>query len=77
MATMTEVFVESRPCGLETFDKDWGIGTSGMVEDSSPFSRVNRLLNNCFATEYTVDHQRACLVTEAYQKYQEIGRAHV
>lgn len=58
------------PCGLEPYDKEWGVGTSGMVENPSPFPRINGLLKHFLGTEFTVDHQRACLLTEAYQKYE-------
>ncbi|MFU8795286.1 MAG: (2S)-3-sulfopropanediol dehydratase, partial [Dethiobacteria bacterium] len=36
--------------------------------DTSPFPRVNRFIKKVLEAEFTVDHQRACLVTEAYQK---------
>jgi pyruvate formate-lyase/glycerol dehydratase family glycyl radical enzyme len=70
MALLVDVEAASGPCGLEPYDKEWGVGTSGMVANPSPFPRVNKLLENCFATAFTVDHQRACLVTEAYRKYE-------
>ncbi len=60
-----------KPIGLEPFDKEWAVGASGMDENPSPFARVNRLRNFAFDTDFTVDHQRARLVTEAYRKYAE------
>ncbi len=54
------------------YDEDnWGVGVSGVVDDPSPFPRINKLrdwyLDDC---PFTVDSQRALLVTEAYQKYE-------
>jgi len=40
-----------------------------MVENPSPYPRINRLLKYFHDTEYSVDHQRAFLITEAYQMY--------
>lgn len=40
-----------------------------MDKNHSPFSRVNRFLAYVFDEEFTVDHQRACLMTEAYKKH--------
>ncbi len=53
------------------YDEDhWGVGVSGVVDDPSPFPRINRLrdwyLDEC---PWTVDSERALLATEAYQKY--------
>ncbi|MBU2511445.1 formate C-acetyltransferase/glycerol dehydratase family glycyl radical enzyme [bacterium] len=60
-----------KPIGLELFDKEWTVGSSAMIDDPSPFPRVNRLRKFALETEFTVDHERACLVTEAYQKHSE------
>ncbi|RPH88811.1 MAG: hypothetical protein EHM75_03370, partial [Desulfobacteraceae bacterium] len=49
-------------------DEDhWGVGVSGVVDDPSPYPRINRL-RNWFLDEcpFTVDAERALLVTEAY-----------
>lgn len=66
---MTESMVRPKPCGLEPFDKEWGVGVSGMTENPSPFSRINNLLKWMDTVTPGVDHERACLVTEAYQKH--------
>ena len=60
---------ENKPIGLEPFDKAWTVGESGMNKAPSPFPRVNRFRDFANRTEFTVDHERACLVTEAYQKF--------
>ncbi len=53
------------------YDEDnWGVGVSGVVDDPSPFPRVNKMRNWFLDVHpYTVDSERAVLVTEAYQKY--------
>ena len=61
---------KEKPIGLEPFDKVWGIGESAMKENPSPFPRVNRFRKFALDTEFTVDHQRACLVTEAYRQHE-------
>lgn len=65
------VNIDSKPIGLEPFDKVWAIGESGMNDHPSPFPRVNRFRKFALDKEFTVDHERACLVTEAYKKYQD------
>lgn len=57
--------------GLEPFDKVWAIGESGMNENPSPYPRVNRFMKFAKGVEFSVDHERACLVTEAYQQNRE------
>ena len=59
------------PTGYEPYDKEWPIGVSGMAADPSPFARINRLREFAIGQEFTVDHQRACLVTEAYQLHSD------
>jgi len=58
------------PCGIEPFDKSWGVGISGMVDNPSPFPRINRILA---ATQMTTNGElfadRAVLVTEAYKEH--------
>jgi formate C-acetyltransferase len=64
-----ESVVNGKPAGITPFDREWPVSDGYMGKNSSPFPRVNRLINRVLETECTVDHQRACLVTEAYQKY--------
>ncbi|MBU3917884.1 formate C-acetyltransferase/glycerol dehydratase family glycyl radical enzyme, partial [bacterium] len=64
----------TEPIGLEPFDKEWIVGSSSMVENPSPYPRVNRLRKFALDTEFTVDHERACLVTEAYKKHADKPR---
>ena len=55
------------------FDEDsWGVGVSGVVDAPSPFARINRL-RNWYLDEcpYTLDAERAVLVTEAYGKFED------
>jgi formate C-acetyltransferase len=70
------VIVESqaknhKPCGIVPFDKDWGTGYNAWKENPSPFPRVNRLKKFVDGYPFTVDHERACLVTEAYIKHSD------
>jgi formate C-acetyltransferase len=62
---------EDKPIGCEPFDKVWAIGESAMNANASPFPRVNRFRKFANETEFTVDHERACLVTEAYQHHKD------
>lgn len=48
----------------------WGVGTAGVVNDPSPFSRVNAQRQHYLATDYTVEAGRAALVTEAYRAHE-------
>lgn len=55
------------------FDEDsWGVGVSGVVDNPSPFPRINRLrdwfLDEC---PWTIDSERAVLATEAYKKFED------
>ena len=61
-----------RSLGDIGFDEDnWGVGVSGVVDRPSPFPRINRL-RNWFLDEqpWTLDAERALLVTETYRKYE-------
>ncbi|HXK47776.1 MAG TPA: formate C-acetyltransferase/glycerol dehydratase family glycyl radical enzyme [Deltaproteobacteria bacterium] len=60
----------SMPEGIEPYDKEWRVGESGLNENPSPFARVNRFRTYALDREFTVDHQRACLLTEAYKTYE-------
>jgi pyruvate formate-lyase/glycerol dehydratase family glycyl radical enzyme len=59
----------NRPCAVEPFDKEWGVGVSGLDEEISPFPRINTMLRKTKDAHRTADAQRALIVTEAYQKY--------
>ena len=53
--------------GVVGHDEDnWGVGVSGVVDNPSPFPRVNRL-RDWFLDEYpwTIDSERALLETDA------------
>ncbi|MEA1923571.1 MAG: pyruvate formate lyase family protein [Pseudomonadota bacterium] len=54
--------------GVIPINKEWGIGVSG-VENPSPFSRTNQILKRWRETKWSVDHERAALLTQAYKKY--------
>ena len=54
------------------FDEDsWGVGVSGVVDNPSPFPRINRLRDWYLDEQpWTLDAQRALLVTEAYRQHE-------
>ena len=70
-ANAKNVFPSERVVSLVEvgFDEDrWGVGVSGVVADPSPFARINRLRDWYLdGSPWTVDAERAVLVTEAYQ----------
>ncbi|HSW67594.1 MAG TPA: pyruvate formate lyase family protein, partial [Bacteroidales bacterium] len=62
-----ESMVKEKPIGITPFDQEWPIADGQIGKGTSPFPRVNRFISRVLETEFTVDHQRACLVTEAYK----------
>jgi pyruvate formate-lyase/glycerol dehydratase family glycyl radical enzyme len=62
------------PLTIEPLEREWGIGVTSMGDTLSPFVRVNRFRKMALETEFTVDHQRACLVTEAYEKHKNLSQ---
>ncbi len=54
--------------GVVPINKEWGIGVSG-VENPSPYKRTNQLIKRWKATKWSLHHERAVLLTEAYKKY--------
>jgi len=57
------------PLAIEPYDREWGVGVSGLVRDKSPFPRINRLLEWVRNKTPSVDPVRGRLVTEAHQLY--------
>lgn len=57
-----------KACGVEPYDKHFGDGYQVGHEGFSPYERANRLREAFLDTEFYIDAQRACLVTEAYQQ---------
>ena len=61
----------TRPCAIEPYDKEWGVGVSGLDQDISPFPRINRMLEETKSVSCrTANTQRLDIVTEDYEKYQ-------
>ena len=60
---------QNRPCAIEPYDKEWGVGVSGLDEDVSPFPRINEMLRKTKSAHRTADAQRMLIVTEAFKKY--------
>jgi pyruvate formate-lyase/glycerol dehydratase family glycyl radical enzyme len=67
MATAAEKIKSLADVG---YDEDsWGVGISGVVEDPSPFPRINRLRNWYWdESPWTLDAERAVLYTEAFKQ---------
>jgi len=65
----TDTVVTVNPCGVTPHDQEWGVGISGNEEAPSPYDRINRLRQTFQQKKWTIDHERACLVTEAYKKF--------
>ncbi|HZK44454.1 MAG TPA: formate C-acetyltransferase/glycerol dehydratase family glycyl radical enzyme [Syntrophomonadaceae bacterium] len=55
------------PCAIEPYDKDWGVAANCMNDEPSPFPRMNRILKYFHNIDFSIDHERACLVTEVYK----------
>jgi formate C-acetyltransferase len=56
------------PMPIEPFDKEWGVGVSGVTENPSPFPRINKILNWLKERDHTADHERAVIYTDGYFK---------
>lgn len=63
---------KNRPCAIEPYDKEWGVGVSGLDEDISPFPRINRMRQKTRDAHRTADVQRLNIVTEGYKKYNNL-----
>ncbi len=48
---------------------EWGIGTAGVVKNPSPFDRINAQRERYLDSDYSIEADRALLVTEAYKIY--------
>jgi formate C-acetyltransferase len=58
-----------KPLAVEPYDREWGVGVSGLTRDKSPFPRINRLLEWVRTKTPSVDPVRGRLVTEAHIRY--------
>ena len=67
--TTTKSEITTAPAAIEPHDKEWGVGVSGLVEDPSPFPRVNRILRRLKALDNSADPQRALIYTRAMDQY--------
>ncbi len=56
------------PCGVEAFDKEYGLGYEVGHDDYSPYDRINKLRRTFLDREFDIDIERARLVTESYKK---------
>src|SRR4030042_3655414 len=60
--------MNQKPLPIEPYDKEWGVGVSGIAEDPSPFPRINRILKRLKETDNKADHQTPVIYTEGYFK---------
>ncbi|MDR2609971.1 MAG: pyruvate formate lyase family protein, partial [Clostridiales Family XIII bacterium] len=60
---------QNPPLAVEPWDKEWGIGISGLTGEPSPFPRVNKLLKWLKDTDSGCDETRARIVTGGFEKY--------
>ncbi len=60
---------DNQPLAIEPYDREWGVGVSGLTENPSPFPRINRMLKWVKELDSTADSQRAVIVTECFEKY--------
>ena len=56
------------PLAIEPFDREWGVGISGLTEDPSPFPRINDMLRRNKALDSSASSERALIVTECFEK---------
>ncbi len=54
-------------CGVEPFDKSFGVGYQVGHGDYSPYPRVNRARKSFLEQDFIFDAERACLLTEGYK----------
>ena len=59
-----------KPLAIEPYDKEWGVGVSGLTKEKSPFPRINRLHEWVRTRRHSVDPKRGAIVTESYKKYE-------
>lgn len=71
METSEITQIKEKPIGVEPFDKEWPVGESAMIENPSPYPRVNRFRRYAWDAKFTVDHERACLVTESFRQNED------
>jgi len=62
---------DTKPLAIEPYDKEWGVGVSGLTEEPSPFPRINRMLKRNKSIPSTASAERALIVTECFQKYEQ------
>lgn len=59
-----------KPLAIEPYDREWGVGVSGLSDEKSPFPRINRLHEWVRTKNHSVDPKRGQIVTESYKKYE-------
>jgi len=65
---MLQVAEDIKLEGYEPYDKDWGTGSSGQLDEPSPFSRINAWRKQFIETPLSVSPDRAILWTEKFKE---------
>lgn len=60
----------AKACGVEPYDKHYGLGYEVGRDPISPYDRVNKAMKMYYDTDFVINSQRAMLVTEAYKKHE-------
>ena len=59
-----------KPLAIEPWDREWGVGVSGLADQKSPFPRINRLHEWVRTRNHGVDPKRGQIMTRSYQKHE-------
>ena len=60
-----------KPLAIEPWDREWGVGVSGLADQKSPFPRINRLHEWVRTRNHGVDPKRGQIMTRSYQKHEK------
>ena len=58
-----------KPLAIEPYDREWGVGVSGLSDEKSPFPRINRLAEWVRTRKHGVNAKRGQIVTRSYKKH--------
>lgn len=62
-----------KPCGVENYDQNYGLGYRVGHDDFSPYERVNKLRNRFLSRKFDIDIQRARIITEVYKNNPDLS----
>lgn len=71
MATVLEYAKRDvKPLAIEPYDREWGVGVSGLASEKSPFPRINRLAEWVRTKNHGANAKRGAIVTRSYAKHE-------